>query len=221
MLEMKLYSVIAISIYLIIYIFKVAAVKNMKNVDDVLKQKLAKDIEKNCKERFIALASSKLPDFNFNKTFVLLTFAEIAFLWNLCNQCSLKKDNNCNYCGKSHSEGHCLAKGKECNKCKRRNHFAKCCPGIMYITNCGFCGGDHGVKQCTAFGEICSKCGKQNHFSWMCSKSTLVKSCRFCGLIHVMDRNKCPARNSTCCICKTIGHYEVKCHANQTNNNVK
>ncbi|XP_035740837.1 uncharacterized protein LOC118449836 isoform X1 [Vespa mandarinia] len=200
---------------------KIGAVKNIKNVDYVLKEKLASDIEKHCKERFIALASCKLSDFNFDKTFKVLTLAEIAFLWNLCIQSNCENNKNCNYCGKSHLEGQCLAKGKECNKCKRRNHFAKCCPGLMYINNCGFCGGDHGFKRCPAFGETCTKCAKQNHFSWMCSKAMLVKNCRFCGLNHMMDRNKCPAKNSTCCICKTVGHYEVKCRSNKTNNDVK
>lgn len=190
------------------------AVRNLKNIDQILKQKLANDISKNesCKERFIALTSSRLPDFNFDKTFMFLTLVEIAFLWNLSNQCNLKESQTCNSCGKSHSKEQCFAKNKECNKCKRRNHFAKYCPGLMYINNCGFCGGDHGARQCLAYGEICSKCNKPNHFSWMCSKLT-VKNCRFCGQSHAMDRNKCPAKNSVCSICKITGHYEVKCRS--------
>ncbi|KAL2737658.1 GATA zinc finger domain-containing protein 4-like isoform X2 [Vespula squamosa] len=201
---------------------KVDAVRDLKNVDEILKQKLANDIDKQdfCKERFIALASSKLPDFNFDKKFMFLTLGEIAFLWNLSKRYNSNENQSCNYCGKFHSKEQCFAKGKECNKCKGRNHFAKYCPGLMYITNCGFCGGDHGGKQCFAYGETCSKCNKPNHFSWMCSKEMLVKNCRFCGQSHAKDRNKCPAKNSLCCICKTIGHYEVKC-CSKLSNHVK
>ena len=41
-----------------------------------------------------------------------------------------RKDENstqCTRCGSVHKAGNCPANGKICNKCKGRNHFAKCC----------------------------------------------------------------------------------------------
>ncbi|KAI4496769.1 hypothetical protein M0804_000579 [Polistes exclamans] len=190
---------------------KVDCIKNIKNIDNMVKQKLEKEIENLCKERFIAIASSKMPDFKFEKTFQSLTIAEIAFLWDLCDNSIWEENKICKYCGKFHPKDKCFAFGKECNKCKRRNHFSKYCPGVMYINNCRFCGGDHGVKKCLAYDEKCSKCNKLHHFSWMCSKITMLRNCKFCGLTHVMDRRKCPALKSLCSICRATGHYDIKC----------
>ena len=41
-----------------------------------------------------------------------------------------KRENqrkDCRYCGSQHDKGHCLAFGKVCKKCEKRNHFAKVC----------------------------------------------------------------------------------------------
>ena len=35
--------------------------------------------------------------------------------------------NNCRYCTQTHARGNCPAFGKRCQKCNKRNHFAKCC----------------------------------------------------------------------------------------------
>ena len=37
----------------------------------------------------------------------------------------------CGKCGYSHEEGKCPAKGKQCNKCKKYNHFAKVCKSTL------------------------------------------------------------------------------------------
>ena len=34
---------------------------------------------------------------------------------------------NCRFCAGSHRRGNCPAFGQKCNKCHRKNHFAKCC----------------------------------------------------------------------------------------------
>ena len=34
---------------------------------------------------------------------------------------------DCDYCGRSHDKGDCPAFGKTCNRCGRKNHFAKKC----------------------------------------------------------------------------------------------
>ncbi|XP_015181185.1 PREDICTED: uncharacterized protein LOC107068878 [Polistes dominula] len=185
--------------------------KNIKDIDNMVKNKIQEEIEKFYKERFIAIASSKIPDFNFKKTLKSLTITEIAFLWDLCNNSIWEENKICKYCGRLHPKDKCFAFGKECNKCKRRNHFSKYCPGVMYINNCSFCGGDHGAKRCLAYDETCSKCNKLHHFSWMCSKIRMLRNCKFCGLAHVMDRSKCPALISLCSICKQTGHYDIKC----------
>ena len=31
---------------------------------------------------------------------------------------------NCKFCGRTHNRGNCPAYGKECNHCKKKNHFA-------------------------------------------------------------------------------------------------
>ena len=35
------------------------------------------------------------------------------------------KRNACYNCGLIHSKGQCLAHGKQCNKCKKMNHYAR------------------------------------------------------------------------------------------------
>ena len=37
------------------------------------------------------------------------------------------KISDCGYCGCSHDKGDCPAYGKTCNRCGRKNHFAKKC----------------------------------------------------------------------------------------------
>ena len=37
------------------------------------------------------------------------------------------KTYDCKYCGSNHKKRQCLAFGKECNKCHKKNHFAKLC----------------------------------------------------------------------------------------------
>ena len=34
---------------------------------------------------------------------------------------------NCKFCAGSHQRGNCPVYGQKCNKCHRKNHFAKCC----------------------------------------------------------------------------------------------
>ena len=34
---------------------------------------------------------------------------------------------HCKFCAGSHTCGRCAAFGQKCNKCHRKNHFAKCC----------------------------------------------------------------------------------------------
>ena len=38
-----------------------------------------------------------------------------------------KTSNKCFNCGGIHCYGNCLAKGKQCGKCKTMNHFVKVC----------------------------------------------------------------------------------------------
>ena len=38
-----------------------------------------------------------------------------------------KQLTDCNFCGGNHPQGKCPAYGKNCNKCKGKNHFAKVC----------------------------------------------------------------------------------------------
>ena len=48
------------------------------------------------------------------------------------------KINHCKFCAGSHPWGKCPAYGKQCNRCKRKNHYAKCCPksvDTMYNDN--------------------------------------------------------------------------------------
>ena len=37
------------------------------------------------------------------------------------------KSHKCSRCDTEHESGHCPAYGKQCRKCRRMNHFAKCC----------------------------------------------------------------------------------------------
>ena len=43
----------------------------------------------------------------------------------------VRSKQQCHFCGGSypHSKGPCPAKGKDCRKCGKRNHFAKVCRG--------------------------------------------------------------------------------------------
>ena len=34
---------------------------------------------------------------------------------------------HCKFCAGGHPHGRCAAFGQKCNKCHRKNHFAKCC----------------------------------------------------------------------------------------------
>ena len=36
-----------------------------------------------------------------------------------------RKQNVCGNCGSIHSKGQCVPYGKQCNKCKKRNHYAR------------------------------------------------------------------------------------------------
>ena len=41
----------------------------------------------------------------------------------------------CRYCGSNHPPRSCPAYGKSCNKCGRKNHFAKCCRQKVFSAN--------------------------------------------------------------------------------------
>ena len=44
-----------------------------------------------------------------------------------------KKIMRCKFCGKSHVYGKCPAYGKQCSKCRRKNHFAAVCKTKGYV----------------------------------------------------------------------------------------
>ncbi|CAB4033003.1 retrotransposon-like family member retr-1 [Paramuricea clavata] len=48
---------------------------------------------------------------------------------------SPERDNlikNCKFCAGRHQRGKCPAYGQKCNKCQRRNHFARCCKQTVH-----------------------------------------------------------------------------------------
>ena len=46
---------------------------------------------------------------------------------NAIKKKKIRFQNDCDYCGYSHVKGSCPAYGKTCNRCGRKNHFAKIC----------------------------------------------------------------------------------------------
>ncbi len=47
-------------------------------------------------------------------------------------------------------------------------------------------------------------------------KGRQKNDCRYCGRDHAYNRNECPAQNSTCDICKSVGHWATKCPSQQS-----
>ena len=46
------------------------------------------------------------------------------------------KRNACGNCGLIHPKGQCLAYGKQCNKCKKMNHYARMCRSSKSVDSC-------------------------------------------------------------------------------------
>ena len=46
------------------------------------------------------------------------------------------KRNACGNCGLIHTKGQCLAYGKQCNKCKKMNHYARMCRSRKSVNSC-------------------------------------------------------------------------------------
>ena len=42
----------------------------------------------------------------------------------------------CGNCGLIHSKGQCLARGKQCTKCKKMNHYARMCRSSKSVDSC-------------------------------------------------------------------------------------
>lgn len=194
---------------------KVMASKHLTDTNNIVKQKILKEIDKN---KFTSKAKSFIPEFSFSLNIQSLSLKEITYIWMVYENVDYGKGEkienllvwNCHNCGGTHIINECPARGKRCNKCGNENHYWMRCPS-QYVADCIYCGANHFIRQCPAYLNECSKCHRQNHFCWKCSIPKIL-NCNFCGMSHIASKSACYAINAICTKCYKRGHFVTKCN---------
>ena len=156
-----------------------------------------------------------------------------------------KNVQRCHNCGrKAHEENEvCPARGKNCTKCNKPNHFANVCrakleensdkitetmlknnKGPRKQNKCNGCGQKaHEVNEiCLAKGKHCGKCGKANHLMNVCPLNSVNNNrekCKGCGRSAHKNNEECLAKGKTCTRCKQQDHFSSMCRTQISDDN--
>ncbi|XP_033332789.1 uncharacterized protein LOC117224163 [Megalopta genalis] len=190
---------------------KLATDSNHPDIDCIVKEKLINDIttaghnaemETYLRSLTLSEITSELATFqNFKKDHCKIDVPKKTVKQRIIIDCIR--------CGKRHTHNNCPAHGKQCDTCKKFNHFTENCKSsTKFVENCSKCGTNHKQIECPAFGYTCCKCGKSNHYSWKC-QMPVIKNCPRCGTDHA--KSLCPAQGKVCTKCNKPNHFEIKC----------
>ncbi|KAK2588035.1 hypothetical protein KPH14_004106 [Odynerus spinipes] len=142
---------------------KSEAALNIINVDEALKEKLAKDIQKHHRERncFSVAALRRIYFSKQQKLYILWPIPYKRTMSCLC------------FCGGNHIYKKCPAYGETCSKCGNMNHFSWKCSKKILLKNCHFCGLSHlqDRNKCPARNSLCCICKTRGHYEVKCCEN--------------------------------------------------